>query len=335
MASHPYRRLPAPRKRWSRMRPLCLALLCLMPLTSATAAGDTPDFVDLSGAFVHFFDATAGLPEDARVAAFKQQVAPLQPAFYGIARFEGKRTQQQRDVQIQKALAQFPQIRAGYQAKAAQFADALARNSASFAAAFPDYRATTPVVLLHSLGEMDGGLRTLDGQRQLVFGADGMAIHHAPDADESAFFHHELFHAYHEPQFGSCEALWTEGLAVHVAQRLNPGASDAELLLDQPAGTAAATRAALRPALEQLRGALDSTAAEVQQALLSFGDDGSGLPPRRGYLVGGLLAGQIADGRSLQELAAMSQAEVRPLLDAAIDALLAEADAAAEAPDAR
>lgn len=275
-----------------------------------------------------------------RGCPFDAQVAPLQPAFYGIARFEGKRTQQQRDVQIQKALAQFPQIRAGYQAKAAQFADALARNSASFAAAFPDYRATTPVVLLHSLGEMDGGLRTLDGQRQLVFGADGMAIHHAPDADESAFFHHELFHAYHEPQFGSCEALWcalwTEGLAVHVAQRLNPGASDAELLLDQPAGTAAATRAALRPALEQLRGALDSTAAEVQQALLSFGDDGSGLPPRRGYLLGGLLAGQIADGRSLQELATLSQAEVRPLLDAAIDALLAEeADAAAEAPDAR
>ena len=50
--------------------------------------------------------------------------------------------------------------------------------------------------------------------------------------------HHELFHLYHSRAFEGCDAvwcgLWREGLAVHVAAELNPGASDAELVLTMP-----------------------------------------------------------------------------------------------------
>ena len=71
---------------------------------------------------------------------------------------------------------------------------------------------------------MDGGTRSVKGQRYLVFGADVMARVTTPGR-ERPFFHHELFHVYNEKFFSECDplwcALWMEGLAVYVSERLN------------------------------------------------------------------------------------------------------------------
>ena len=146
-------------------------------------------------------------------------------------------TSEQYDSAIIQSFEQFPGIRDHFTAVTSGFARLLAPAYDSFARAFPDLRPIGPIYIVHSIGEFDGGTRKVSGQSRLVFGADVMAqVHHF--ADETPFFQHELFHVYHAQFFSDCEetwcALWSEGLAVLVAQRLNPRATDAELLLTSP-----------------------------------------------------------------------------------------------------
>ena len=79
-----------------------------------------------------------------------------------------------------------------------------------------------------------------------MFGADVIARVHG-DRDVRPFFHHELFHLLHGRTFSDCGALWcalwNEGLATFVAHRLNPAASDDQLLLTQPVPLRAAVEA--------------------------------------------------------------------------------------------
>jgi hypothetical protein len=178
-----------------------------------------------------------------------------------------------------------------------------------------------PVYLVNSLGEFDGGTRELGGRPVLLFGADVIArLHMAHDIQP--FFHHELFHLYHQRHFPECPqvwcGLWTEGLAVYVAKSLNPKATDEELLLTQPEP--------LRPAIDKNRdlavcavvAQLDSQDEKVMGALFSDGRIRPELPPRFGYYVGYLAAGEMGRSHSLKQLAAMKPAQVRPALEAAL-----------------
>jgi hypothetical protein len=284
--------------------------------------------VNSAGAFATLFDETASLPEAERVAAFRNDLVQRFPAFYGPQRYDTPEAQAQLDQRIARAIAGFPAIREAYLAKAEGFEAQLAANIKTFRAAFPDFAATTPIALVHSLGEMDGGTRGLDGQTWLVFGVDGMVAYH-PYANEAAFFHHELFHTYHQTVSppGDCAdvacALWTEGLAVYVARQMNPGASDAELLLTLPKNLVPDTRANLPAAFAQLGSVLSSTDSAAQSALFSFGNDGSGLPMRRGYYLGLLVAEELAKTHSLDQLVRLPMDEVRPLIASAVERLAA------------
>lgn len=300
---------------------ICLSLL----LAAAGAAAADLQIIDITDDFVRTFEAAQGLSEAERVAAFRREIEPLHPAFYGIARFEGRRTQEARDHQITAAFERFPSLRDAYIAKARLVRDNIGKDVATFRTAFPDFAPAKPIYLLHSLGEMDGGTRTLDGGPQLILGADVMATAHSGWRTESAFFHHELFHLYHHPKFGDCTAvwcmLWIEGVAVHVAATLNPGMSDAELLLDFPPGTAAAVRASVPAAAAHMRGVLDSSDDDVMRALFSTAADATGLRPRRGYVIGYLVAQEIARNRALKDLANLPRAEVRRGVENALLAL--------------
>ena len=155
----------------------------------------------------------------------------------------------------------------------------------------------------------------------LLFGADVIARLHMGH-DIRPFFHHELFHLYHQRRFTSCEAvwcgLWTEGLAVYVAKSLNPKATDEDLLLTQPEP--------LRPAVDRNRdlavctvvAQLDSKDETIGAALFSSGRLRPELPPRFGYFVGYLAAGEMGRTSSPKQLASMTPAQVRPALEAAL-----------------
>jgi len=304
-----------------RIKNLIAAGLCaVFPLLAAAAPGNPPQVLVLTDAFAASADATAGQAPEARVTDFKERVAARFPAFYGIERHAGGRTQEDQDRRIARALENFPKIRAGYERKGLEFASMLDKQLARFQDRFPDYQPTHEIVVLHSLGEMDGGVRSFDGRHYLVFGMDILGRR---TGNEAAFFDHELFHTYHHPVLRDCDGgmwlpLWSEGLAVHAALTLNPGASEQELLLDIPAGMAVRTRAQLGAALADLERNLDSEDPTYFGELFTTDDGPSALPWRRGYYLGFLVAQQAAKRHGLQQLAKLDCKAARAAIGTAL-----------------
>src|SRR6187455_2405540 len=133
-----------------------------------------------------------------------------------------------------------------------------------------------PVYLLHSLGEMDGGIREFGGKNYLIFGADVIARMH--DAHTlTPFLDHELFHVEHVRYFPECGAvwcaLWIEGLATYAAKVMNPGADDQQLLLTSPEPIRAAVDARWPAALCFTRKKLFSGESADMEALFVGGAD--------------------------------------------------------------
>jgi hypothetical protein len=171
---------------------------------------------------------------------------------------------------------------------------------------------------------MDGGTRIVNGQRYLVFGADVIARLHAP-GHERPFFHHELFHVYNAQFFSECElvrcALWMEGLAVYVSEQLNPGASDADLLLTSPRPIRPVVDANLSRAVCAIRARLDSAVEQDYEAFFTGSSSFEDLPPRSGYYIGYLALKQAGKSHSLSALAHFNHEQARPVLEAALAGL--------------
>jgi len=304
---------------------LRLALLCLAVHASAATAAQEPayTFVDLTGDYTRFFDRTVALKESERVAAFESDLIPLFPEFYGKARFP-ERTQEKFAARIAKSFAGFPAIRERYTRTSAAFQAMLNPALNRFRQTFPDMQALPPVYLLHSLGEMDGGTREIGGKIGLIFGADVMASVH-DFTDEQPFLDHELFHVYHQHYFPECDkvwcGLWAEGLAVYVAQQMNPQSSDSQLLLMQPEPIRPQVDAHLEDAVCAARKLLSSSKDSDVEALFSFKRLNPTVPPRAGYYLGYLAAKEAGKTRSLTQLAHLSPDEARPVLESALVAL--------------
>lgn len=278
------------------------------------------ELVDLATPYASFFDETRDLPSAERVAAFKSRFNGLLPGFFTAKRV-GWMTGEQYDAAIARAFGTFPSIRERYAATTAGFSSLLGPAHGNFVHTFPDLRPIGPIYILHSLGEFDGGTRPVAGHNRLVFGADVIAQLH-DFVDERPFFQHELFHVYHAQFFRECEqmwcALWMEGLATLVAQRLNPQASDAELLLSSPRP--------IRPEVERDRAVaicavmplLESKGGASYASLFSNGPALGQLPPRVGYFVGYLVAQEAARDRSLMTLAHLKNADAHRVVKTAM-----------------
>lgn len=304
------------------MRFLWLAIAAVF---STSACAGTPRLHNDAVAFVDFWDASHDKPPAAQVAAFKATVAPTFPPFYKAERFQSFLTPAQYDERIATAVREFPAIRTAYVRQAQQFEAQLPGYMASFKASFPDFEPPDDIYVVHSLGEMDGGMRSIDGKDFLIFGIDRM-VQLRGDDNESAFFHHELFHHYHLPRVAECgsnsvwSSLWIEGLATYVSHVLNPQANEKELLLTAPDDMAARTRAVLPAALAQLESALDKDDKQTYADLFLFrGTDA--LPRRRAYYLGYLVAQEAGKTRDVRQLAHMSCDEVKPLVFATVHRL--------------
>jgi hypothetical protein len=304
--------------------------LLLGSAAAQPSAEPAPQVHNIALEFARFWDADQGKPTAQQVADFKKSVAARFPEFYGIERYQGGVTQAGQDERIANAIASFGPIRQAYIRKAKDFDAQLPRYVEALKHWFPDYRPTAEVYVLHSLGEMDAGPRTLNGRDYLIFGVDMMVKYHGAN-DESAFFEHELFHKYHDAVMSSCPAgrvwstLWKEGLATWVSKTMNPGASEQELLLEFPASMPSATRAVLGESLAQLERVLDSDDRAIWQGLFQMrGDDGTGLPQRRGYYLGYLVAQEAGKSRDLRELARLDCEQARQLVSSTVSTLRAK-----------
>jgi hypothetical protein len=302
-----------------------MALVALALLGACATTPPAPPYTDLTQAFVDFYDRTEGLDDAARLAAFKADVAPLFPGFYA-PRFG--RTPEQQDRMTLNAIRRFPEIREKYVAAQRAFPAAYAGAIEHFRSYFPDSTAALPTYFLHSLGEMDGGTREIDGRNVMVFGADGIAQYHTPQ-DIGPFFDHELFHVEHARHFPECDpvwcALWTEGLATAAAEAMNPGIDQAGLMLTVPRPIQPEIDADWPAALCLMRSRLDSVAREDYAAMFMGGTSDQAYPPRWGYYVGYRLAQRALARHSLGELAHLPPATAEPLVRGELEAMIAEA----------
>lgn len=281
---------------------------CAAPHLDAQAAAPPSEapslvFADLTDDFATLYDTHAGAPEAQRLSAINEGMAAHLPGFYDPARLGEQASMYER--LAAEFLAAYPAQRQAIADVAGRFARMFDPAVADFEQRIGPLPTTVPVYLVVSMGEFDGATRNLDGQTRLLFGADMIARLHGGEA--RAFVQHELFHIYHGTRFTGCAevwcALWNEGLAVYAAQQLNPGASDAELLLTMPEP--------IRPALDANRDAavcttlarLDSTDARDHNGLFSSGRLAPGLPPRYGYLVGLLVAQELGRDATLAQMA--------------------------------
>jgi len=301
------------------------ALLFAAPALAAPpkpAAGPPLQLVDLTPAFAAAWEHTAKLADAERVTAFDAEMARVLPGFYDPVRFGDAAAQERYRARLIRTLNAFPEQRAGIEDVSARFSGMFRPALKSFEARFGPMRGYPPVLLVHSLGEFDGGTRDLPGGSRLLFGADVIARIHTGDHAIQPFFHHELFHILHARSFHECDqiwcGLWTEGLAVYVASALNPGASDESLLLTLPEP--------IRPAVEKDRKAavcavtqrLGSTEHKDYAALFTFERLSPSLPPRFGYYVGFLVAQDLAKTHTPDQLAKLDNAHAKPLIEAAL-----------------
>jgi len=283
--------------------------------TAATAEAGT--LTDLTPEFAAFADNSAALPDDERVRAFHARFDPVLPGYFN----NKGASQSQFDTAIASHLRAFAAEKAKFTATAASFREAFERGQRHFKQSFPDYRLTLPVFLVHSMGIQDGGTRTLNGRTILFFGADVIARIH----DESTigpFLDHELFHAYHRRAFPGCQelwcSLWKEGMATYVAARLNPGATDRQLLLTIPRPIAPEVEPRLAEAMCEVAAKFHSASEDDYGALFLGRAKPGKFPPRYGYYIGYLLAKSIGKTMSLGAMANLPPAKVEPLLAAAL-----------------
>ncbi|RYD66037.1 MAG: hypothetical protein EOP58_06320 [Sphingomonadales bacterium] len=273
-----------------------------------------PAFTPLTAEFDAFVTKTAATPMPERVRLFRARFNALFPGFYTP---RGGATEERYNAHVERHLTAYPAQRDKFLAAAHEFAAAYARGTARFRRFFPDYAPTMPIYLVHSLGEMDGGTRQLEGRVVGVFGADVIARIH-DSATIGPFLDHELFHFHHVRFFPDCEALWCslwqEGLAVYVASKMNPGADDKALLLVTPKPIRPEVEPRLAEAICYTRERMESVYPAVYRDYFQGNGGATVFPARFGYYVGYRIAQNFGETRSLEQLAALSPAEAKPLI---------------------
>lgn len=286
-------------------------------IAAPASAQEAPAFTSLTQQFDDFFAATAAVPAPERVKQFRERFNALLPGFYAP---RNGATEDKYNAQIERNFAAYPAQREKFLAAARDFSAAYVSGNTRFRRFFPDYAPAMPIYLVHSLGEMDGGTRELNGKVVAVFGADVIARIHDP-ATIGPFLDHELFHFHHARYFPDCEAmwcsLWQEGLATYVSSRMNMTEDDKALMLTIPRPIRPEVEPRLAEAMCYTRARLESEDPEVYASFF-YGNGKSPFPPRFGYYIGYLIARKIGDGKTLDALARMPGEQVKPLIERAL-----------------
>ncbi|MBF5042051.1 hypothetical protein FGE12_06565 [Aggregicoccus sp. 17bor-14] len=325
------------------MRASSLILIALLALPALAAAPPKPGYRvhDFTPTFWRYWDEAKDKPQAEQVRLFEERVVRAHPEVYNATVLT-----LEKDKPLGPQLAErWPRAMAfvGPHLDVARMLSGrvgkdLPRYDARFRKAFPDFAYTGDVYFLVSMGAFDGATRQVNGRTALLFGTDVMAAVYGAEANPESFFDHELFHIYHE-QFPDpaledtlAQKLWHEGLAVYVADTLNPGTPEA-ILFGLPRDMPARSRANLPALAAQLRAKLDSKEQGDYERWFMKKSEDPVVPPRAGYFLGYLVAKELGRTRSLRELARLRGPALRKELDRVLRQL--EQTPAAAAPAAK
>jgi hypothetical protein len=277
----------------------------------------------------------AGRTDDDAVAAFRSTIlVPYRAVYHAVL---GVYVEEVGDARIREYLASLAPLRDRLRDQDASMRRDYDALLDTFSTTFPDLAYDRDVYVLPTMYRFDGATRTVARQPTLMFGIDGIVSFYRPGAFSfPVIFDHEFFHVYHQQvltprraEFRGWNplhlALWSEGLATYVSQRMNPGTSDGVALLDPSLGERSPAEIA-----QLARLFLEQSRAEAPNEIWFSGGARRDprVPARAGYLLG-LRAAQII-GKD-QELAALARL-AGPALLARIDATLKALAAGRGAP---
>lgn len=327
------------------MSRLTLVALAAVAACSSPRAPERPlaatayRVVDATDAYVAFVDSLPGIALDRRVAAFRERVVSAHPELFAdnVIGIDPTRKDADLDARLATYLPSLVPERAdGIHRVAKQIHTTLGEQDASFRRAFPDMKWSGTIYFTASIDAFDGALRDVAGgdgkkERALLFGIDKIVKIYGADARIGPLFHHELFHCYHvdvnphlqstDDSHGMLEPLWSEGLAVYVASRLNPGATLRELTLSDEMVRAADAR--LPATAAEMRGLLDDMSEATYRDFFLGAGKREDIPKRVAYYVGWRVAQKVAEGHggNLAELARLARPALRTEVDAALASL--------------
>ena len=294
------------------------------PLNNVKLQGS---IINIADDFVLLYESTKEFPEKQREAYVAEALSKIFPDYYSDQRIKKINPKDSLSSRVGSVVKNFKSIETNYKQKEKALSKGLNQSLTSFYKTFPDFEIDRPIYIMHSLGEFNGATRKYAGKYYLLFGVDLMAKLHKWE-DDNPFFHHELFHVYHEKKF-DCEkplwcGVWTEGLATYVSEVLNPSTNFDNMMLNFPENMANDTQQQLKAALSDVKLKFNSTESKDYSAYFNFRKDETGLPVRRGYYLGYLLAKSLGKQFDVNTLATMKENQVKALLEKEIDKLITE-----------
>jgi Predicted Zn-dependent protease (DUF2268) len=291
-----------------------LSGLMLQALAGATHACP---IVDATVTLSRIASVTAGKPDAAQIAAYRQGVIDRWPGLY-TQEVLGLSPGAVMDRQIVRSLEA-----ARRDEDYAELKQLLRKQIAATTAAFhvfPDFRCNFPIYFADTLGALDGAGRVVNGQRALVLGL-GSLVQEQKQISLPVFLAHEFFHRYHFQAAGFSDDLenrqeiwrnlWAEGLATYMSEVLTPDATAAEALMLPRDLAQRAEPLTARMAAELLRG-LDTTDEELFGVYFTSNPrtERHGIPRRAGYYVGYVVARRLAARHTLAGLAHLKGEEL-------------------------
>ena len=295
---------------------------CLLPASMPVRASQAPgaarcQVVNLMPSFWKFWDAAKDQPQSTQLLLFDEMVVKEHPEVYR----EGVLSIGSGGPDLTTQIAIFLRGTPANIAAMRKLSDSLEGDLplylSDFQRALPDFACQNSVYFLVSLGAFDGAVRSVNGDPALLFGVDVIARIH-PQDELRVFFDHELFHIYHRQITGMAggmgdplyRALWEEGLATYVSGVLNPQVSESAIL-GRPEDLAARAKPLLSQIARELVQNMDSTSPDVYQTFFLGNSARKDIPPRSGYYVGLLIARELGQSYSLQQLAEMNGESLR------------------------
>jgi hypothetical protein len=197
-------------------------MLASVLFATAVEAQSTTTVVDLTPSFWRYYTAASAQPDASATLWNDLYVSPNADVFDAL------------ECEVFEARGLSSSIRNRWRRREARMraltSDITARlpeARSRFDDAFPDMSWNGTVYLLMSGFCFDGRAQPVGDGAAILIGLDGLA--EDDDTDLNVILTHELFHAYHQQWFSPTSwsfwnSLWTEGMAVEAAARLNPDA---------------------------------------------------------------------------------------------------------------
>lgn len=282
--------------------------------------------VDLMTPFWTFWDQTQSLPQAERVARFKQEVVLPGLPVYADGQF---RRDLSSDANIAKYLdtlqPMIPQMRVVTE----HLRDRVPAVAANVIKNLPGMSTDRiQIYFMPSFLHFNGQTHDIGDGIGVLFGVDGMVKYGSSDENLGVDVAHELFHiyqfemhpGYHTDEATLWQAVWGEGSAAYASQVLTPGATMTDAL---DSSLASANAAQIEALACGIKGKWSSRDADDMAAYLDAGSHPPALPPRGGYLIGYLVARDLARTHTVAELGKYDLSTLEPIAQAAVVKLCA------------